>query len=111
MGGSASKPDPAVKGDGVTTVDNSFSVVNIHVTTVVYMSIVVVLVICDCGSRLHLCKERRPVLLPATNPASAAKPPHLQPTSPGSKEAHTARREASIGRGACQNGGRLGRLS
>ncbi len=45
MGGSASKPDPAVKGDGVTTVDNSFSVVNIHVTTVVYMSIVVMLVI------------------------------------------------------------------
>ena len=45
MGGSASKPDPAVKGDGVTTVDNSFSVVNIHTTTVVYMSVVVVLVI------------------------------------------------------------------
>ena len=45
MGGAASKPEPAVKGDGVTTVDNSFSVVNIHVTTVVYMSIVVVLVI------------------------------------------------------------------
>ena len=45
MGGGASKPEPAVKGDGVTTVDNSFSVVNIHTTTVVYMSIVVVLVI------------------------------------------------------------------
>ncbi len=30
MGGGASKPEPAVKGDGVTTVDNSFSVVNIH---------------------------------------------------------------------------------
>ena len=45
MGGGGSKPEPAVKGDGVTTVDNSFSVVNIHVTTVVYMSIVVVLVI------------------------------------------------------------------
>ena len=45
MGGGASKPEPAVKGDGVTTVDNSFSVVNIHTTTVVYMSIIVVFIV------------------------------------------------------------------
>ena len=45
MGGGASKPEPAVKGDGVTTVNNSFSVVNIHTTTVVYMSIIVVFII------------------------------------------------------------------
>ena len=45
MGGGASKPEPAVKGDGVTTVDNSFSVVNIHTTTVVYMSVIVVFIV------------------------------------------------------------------
>ena len=45
MGGGSSKPEPAVKGDGVTTVDNSFSVINIHTTTVVYMSIIVVFIV------------------------------------------------------------------
>ena len=108
MGGSASKPEPAVKGDGVTTVDNSFSVVNIHVTTVVYMSIVVVLVIAIVALVYIYVKTRRLTLLPATSPANAATTPYLQSTTPSIKKALPARCEASICRGACKDGGWLG---
>ena len=46
MGGRSSKePEPSVKGDDVTTVDNSFSVINIHQTIVVYMSLIVVFIV------------------------------------------------------------------
>ena len=87
MGGGASKPEPAVKGDGVTTVDNSFSVVNIHTTTVVYMSIVVVLIIALIVLIYIYVKRGRTLLLLAPSATSATAASNLPPTSPSSKKA------------------------
>ena len=46
MGGGASKKlEPVVKVDGVNEVDNSFSIINIHQTTVAYMSLIVIFIV------------------------------------------------------------------
>ena len=42
---SSKEPEPVTKVDGVNTVDNSFSVINIHQTTVAYMSLIVVFIV------------------------------------------------------------------
>ena len=43
--GSSKEPEPVTKVDGVNTVDNSFSVINIHQTTIAYMSLIVVFIV------------------------------------------------------------------